>query len=129
MNDFEIAFVAHEVNRAYCEALGDDSQPPWEVAPKWQRESAVKGVEFHSANPKAGPEHSHEEWLKEKDSDGWKYGPVKDAAKKEHPCFVPYAELPKEQQAKDYIFRAIVHALVDCDIKRIKAAMGSAEEG
>jgi hypothetical protein len=29
----EIAKVAHEVNRAYCQALGDFSQPKWEDAP------------------------------------------------------------------------------------------------
>jgi len=49
--------------------------------------------------------------LKVKEADGWKYGPVKDAEKKEHPCFRPYNLLPRDQKAKDYIFRAIVHAL------------------
>ena len=111
MEVVDVARVAHEVNRAYCQALGDTSQPKWEDAPAWQRESAVKGVEFHRNNPDAGPEHSHEEWLKVKKADGWKHGPVKDAEKKEHPCYVPYEKLPVEQKAKDYIFRAIVHAL------------------
>jgi len=112
MNDEQIARVAHEVNRAYCQALGDNSQPEWEEAPDWQRNSAINGVAYHRANPDAGPEHSHNEWLKEKEANGWKYGPVKDEANREHPCFVPYDELPPEQKAKDYIFRAIVHALV-----------------
>ena len=49
--------------------------------------------------------------LFEEQLEGWKYGPVKDAQKKEHPCFLPYAELPPEQKAKDYLFRAVVHAL------------------
>lgn len=106
-----IARVAHEVNRGYCEALEDDSQPLWDNAPDWQKDSAVNGVNFHIANPDAGPEHSHNEWLKEKEEAGWKYGEVKDPEKKEHPCFVPYEELPVEQKAKDYIFRSIVHAL------------------
>lgn len=112
MNFEQIARVAHEVNRAYCEALGDTSQPKWEDAPYWQRSSAVNGVEFHQANPEAGPDHSHNEWLKEKEENGWKFGPVKDAELKEHPCFVPYEELPTEQKAKDFIFRGIVHALL-----------------
>ena len=112
MNDEErIARVAHEVNRAYCQALGDMSQPTWEDAPEWQRSSAINGARFHIANPKAGPDHSHNEWLKEKDATGWKFGPVKDAEKKEHPCCVPYDQLPTEQKAKDYLFSAIVHAL------------------
>lgn len=39
------ARAAHEVNRAYCIALGDTSQPSWDEAPEWQRESAKKGVQ------------------------------------------------------------------------------------
>lgn len=107
----DIARVAHEVNRAHCISIGDDSQPTWDNAPAWQRESAINGVEFHSTNPNAGPEGSHENWLRVKKDDGWKYGPVKDAKKKEHPCFVPYGQLPPEQQAKDRLFVAVVHTM------------------
>lgn len=111
MKPVEIAKVCHEVNRAYCQALGDMSQKPWNDAPQWQRDSAIKGVGFHIENPDAGPDHSHNEWLKEKAITGWTYGPVKNEVQKEHPCIVPYEKLPVEQQAKDYIFRAIVHVL------------------
>lgn len=106
-----IAKVAYEINRAYCEALGDTSQPAWEQAPNWQRDSAINGVRFHLDNPNASPSHSHESWLTEKAATGWKYGPVKAPEAKEHPCFVPYDELPVEQRAKDYLFRAVVHVL------------------
>ena len=111
MTNEQIARICHEVNRAYCEALGDTSQPRWEDAPEWQRNSALNGVTFHRNNPDAGPDHSHNEWLKEKAAAGWKYGPVKDAEYKEHPCFVPYDQLPVEQKAKDYLFRGVVHAM------------------
>lgn len=111
MTPEEIARVAHEINRAYCQALGDFSQQKWEDAPDWQKNSAINGVRFHIENPDAGPSHSHDEWLKEKTATGWKYGPVKDQEKKEHPCFVAYHMLPVEQKAKDYLFRAVVHAL------------------
>jgi hypothetical protein len=111
MKPEDIARVCHEVNRGYCAALGDTSQVPWEEAPDWQRQSAIKGVEFNLANPDAPPSHSHDSWLAEKRATGWKYGPVKDAEKKEHPCFVPYEELPAEQKAKDYLFKATVRAL------------------
>ena len=106
-----VARVCHEVNRAYCQALGDNSQPPWDEAPDWMKSSAATGVGYHLNNPNAGPEASHELWMAEKVATGWKFGPVKDAEKKEHPCMVPFDELPKEQQAKDYIFRAVVHSL------------------
>lgn len=106
-----IAMVAHEVNRAYCAGTGDTSQPSWEDAPEWQKASAMAGVQMHLANPDATPEQSHESWLAQKLADGWVYGEVKDAEKKEHPCVKPYAELPEAQKVKDYLFRAVVHAM------------------
>ncbi len=111
MDSAAIARVAHEVNRAYCASLGDHSQPSWEEAPDWQRKSAITGVEFTIANPDATPSDSHVSWLAEKERDGWKYGPVKDPAKKEHPCFVAYNDLPVEQRTKDYLFQAVVRSL------------------
>ena len=106
----QIAQVVHEANRAYCQTIGDESQVAWADAPEWQRESAIKGVDGILSGAITRPEESHESWLAEKQRTGWTYGPVKDAEKKEHPCFVPYAELPAEQQAKDAIFFAIVRA-------------------
>ena len=107
----KIAKVAHEINRAYCQAIGDNSQPTWENAPEWQKSSAINGVDFHIKNPNAGPDASHNSWLKQKKEEGWKYGPVKNPDTKEPPCFVPYQELPTEQQAKDYLFRQVIHSL------------------
>jgi len=107
-----IAMVCHEVNRAYCEALGDTSQPPWDEAPEWQKNSALLGVNLHTHN-NVGPEASHESWMNQKLAEGWVYGEVKDSEAKTHPCIVPFDDLPKEQQAKDYIFRAVVHSLRD----------------
>lgn len=106
-----VAMVCHEANRAYCVGLGDLSQPSWADAPEWQRVSARKGVEFCRANPDAPPSANHESWLAVKQAEGWKFGPTKDPEKKEHPCFVPYEELPEEQKRKDGLFKAIVGAL------------------
>ena len=111
MHVVQIARVAHEANRAYCQAIGDNSQVAWDDAPDWQRESAIKGVEFTIANPSAPPSASHESWLAEKAATGWKYGPVKDADKKEHPCYVPYEQLPVEQRLKDSLFQGVVRSL------------------
>ena len=112
MNSAIIARVCHEVNRAYCESQGDFSQPSWEQAPDWQRESALLGVRLHTNND-VGPEASHESWTAQKIADGWVYGETKDPEAKAHPCMVPFADLPPAQQAKDFIFRAIVHQLKD----------------
>lgn len=101
------ARAAHEANRAYCLAVGDASQPDWESAPDWQRSSAINGARGVLVDGN-GPRASHESWLKEKADTGWKYGPVKDPAKKEHPCFVEYDELPEAQRAKDDVFTHVV---------------------
>ncbi len=106
-----IASVAHEANRMFCRTHGDFSQPTWDIAPMWQIESALDDVLFHIANPDAGPEASHINWCAMKEADGWMYGLVKDPEAKTHPCMVPFDQLPPEQQAKDHLFRAIVHAL------------------
>jgi hypothetical protein len=104
------ARAAHEVNRVYCIAIGDNSQPSWEDAPQWQKSSACKGVQV--VYDGGGPEQSHESWLKEKINTGWKHGPVKDPEKKEHPCMVAYSDLPEAQKKKDELFISTVLSML-----------------
>lgn len=110
----EIAMVAHQVNKAYCESIGDMSQVDWEDVPDWQHASAICGVEHAINSPDATPEDQHAAWLQHKEKEGWKYGPVKDADKKEHPCFVPYDQLPEAQRVKDRLFLAVCRAMSVC---------------
>ena len=107
-----IARVAHEINRAYCQSLNDDSQPTWEDAEPWQRESAINGVQFHIDMPDASVGASHENWRNEKMDSGWVHGPEKDILKQQHPCLIPFASLPLNQQVKDHLFRQVVHSLI-----------------
>jgi hypothetical protein len=107
----DIAKICHEANRAYCQAIGDNSQPAWDDAPDWQKDSAVAGVRFRMDTPSAPASAQHESWMRDKAAAGWVYGPVKDAEKKQHPCMVPYDDLPEEQRVKDALFAGIVHAL------------------
>ena len=104
----QVARVAHEVNRAYCAALGDHSQKPWAEAEQWQRYSAISGVLAVLDGTALTPEALHESWMAEKGAAGWVFGAVKDAEAKTHPCLVPYADLPAEQRAKDYLFRGVI---------------------
>ena len=114
MRDIQkIARACHEANRAICEAAGDHSQRPWEQAEQWQRDSAIKGVQFAIQHPDAAPSAQHDAWMADKLADGWRYGDVKDAAAKTHPCIVPYDALPFEQRVKDHVFRAIVATLAN----------------
>lgn len=111
MTKLEVAQIAHEINKAFCESIGDRSQLSWDETPQWQRSSAVNGVQFHIDNPNASPSASHESWLKQKTEEGWEYGEVKDVEKKQHPCFRPYDMLPVDQQSKDFLFRQVIHSL------------------
>ena len=43
----------------------------------------------------------HDTWAKGRMDAGWTYGPVRDDAKKQHPCLVPYSELPESEKAYD----------------------------
>ena len=113
MTDEQIARVAHEANRALCEAFGDTSQKKWGEAEDWQRQSAVAGVAFVRDNPDAPASAQHDAWSKHKLAEGWKFGPIKDVNKKEHPCLVSFDELLPEQQAKDYVFKAVVNTLLE----------------
>jgi len=106
-----IAKMCHAVNTAYQELLGEKTQPDWDDADPGIRSSAIAGVQYALANPNVKPEDSHKKWLKSKEAQGWKHGPVKDSVKKTHPCMVPYKELPSEQQTKDKLFLATVRSL------------------
>ena len=109
----QIAKVAFDLNAAICRGLGDDSQPSWEGAADWQKESVIDGVEYHMRWPDALACSSHNNWLRKKYKDGWTYSEVKDPEKKTHPCLVEFDKLPIEQQLKDHVFRQAVHSLME----------------
>lgn len=111
MDIVQIASVCHEANKAWCECAGDRTQKSWGEAEQWQRDSAIKGVQFRLDNPEAGEDSQHNAWMQDKVNDGWIYGEVKDPEAKTHPCIVPFDQLPDFQQKKDKLFCAIVDAL------------------
>lgn len=108
----EIAKAVHEVNKAYCRSIGDYSQPDWELASEEQKASCINAVDFHMKN-EATPEETHNNWMRRKIYEGWGYGEVKDEKFKEHPCIVPYEKLPREQQSKNYLCKAVIRTLMD----------------
>ena len=46
-------------------------------------------------------ENVHDTWAKGRMDTGWAFGPVRDDAKKQHPCLVPYGELSESEKAYD----------------------------
>lgn len=105
-----VACIVHEMNRRWCELIGDNSLRPWDDLPDADAESLLVGVRAAlEGNPKT-PEQSHEAWMQYKAAQGWVYGDKKDPVERTHPCMVPYSDLPPQQKAKDAFFLAIVEA-------------------
>lgn len=45
--------------------------------------------------------NTHENWASQRIELGWRRGPFRDDARKEHPGLVPYDELPEEEKELD----------------------------
>lgn len=96
-----LVLAIHEANKEIQQQTG-------EIIPQLSEhltKSILDGVYFVLDNPNCTPEQQHNNWVHFKRADGWKYGPEKDFERKEHPCLVPYRELPDVQQRKDNVFR------------------------
>lgn len=106
----DLAAICHEANRAYKNALEESGKglEHWPALADDHREAIINGVIFHLENPDAGPEASHNNWLKHHRENGWKFAHTLDRDKKTHPCLIPFSMLPVEQQKKDELFKSIV---------------------
>ena len=45
----------------------------------------------------------HETWSEARMKEGWRFGPERNDAAKEHPCLIPFEELPDSEKAYDRI--------------------------
>ena len=45
--------------------------------------------------------NTHEVWSEGRIKEGWSYGETRDDAKKNHPCLIPYEELPESEKEYD----------------------------
>jgi hypothetical protein len=108
----DIAYVAHEANRAMQSLHGDDVPSlPWVWEGRALRNTAIAGV--RRVLDGISPEENHEQWCIDKLKQGWSYGPVKDIDAKTHPCIVHWEKLPQEERAKVRVFFAIVKTLME----------------
>ena len=109
MYKLKIAEVCHNINKAYCDAIGDHSQSLWKDTPENIKASAIDGVLKVQTGTTAAK--LHQSWCEFKLADGWVFGEEKNVIKKTHPCLVAYDELPHEQKIKDFLFQAVVESL------------------
>jgi len=45
--------------------------------------------------------NAHDLWATQRMSDGWVWGPERNDPQKQHPCLVPYEELPESEKEYD----------------------------
>ncbi|MGD9786204.1 MAG: RyR domain-containing protein [Hyphomicrobiaceae bacterium] len=45
--------------------------------------------------------NAHEVWAAKRVADGWVWGERRDDANKQHPCLIPYEQLPDSEKAYD----------------------------
>jgi hypothetical protein len=124
-----IAQVAYEVCRLYDHVFEAGTLPDGGIDPPWSKvpekgpggkTSVRTSVQHIANNPASTAKDSHTSWMNDKlaecNPDGtpapWKYGEVKNAAKKEHPCLVDYEKLPVVQRVRDRLFVATVRSLL-----------------
>lgn len=105
----DIAEVVHNIQRVFCESIGE-SLPAWAESGNMQQ-TTISGVIALISTPDAEGGFSHDEWMKGKISEGYVWGEVRDHVKKTHPSLVPFNQLPKNEQTKDHLFVATVRSL------------------
>ena len=54
-------------------------------------------------------QNNHDHWARKRMDEGWRYGLMRNDMKKEHPCLVPYDELPEPE--KEYDRKTVMEAL------------------
>lgn len=111
LTDEQIARVAHEVLRAYSEAVGSTHSEPWEDMPETERAREVGEVKAHIALETVSAAKAHELWCVQQHKEGWVWGLKKNDEKKKHPNLVPFDQLSFEQRVKSYMFCAVVRTL------------------
>ena len=124
--NMDIARVCHEANRVLQRFLGEPVNLAWDWCNDALQESVVAGVE--RAVKGSNPKELHDAWRKYRESQGWIYGPEKDAQKKTHPNLVPWSELDPMQRRKDFVFMSIVEILSSATTPPISEAQDESSD-
>jgi hypothetical protein len=57
--------------------------------------------------------HLHDTWVRLRSSEGWTFGPTRNDERKEHPCLIPYDQLPETEKELDrQMTRATLSTLI-----------------
>jgi hypothetical protein len=94
----------HALRREVARIFGDGTVPPdWDDAPEWMHADSARDARELLGNPGMMAEDGHGRWMRQKIAEGWKWGPVRDDEKKEHPSIRPFDQLPPGERLKDLL--------------------------
>jgi hypothetical protein len=111
MTILELAKVAHEMNRVYCQLSGDDSVQPWDKATDTQRKGMIFGVVHQLKMPGADTTSLHRGLFKALSDNGWRFGDKIDHVKGTHPGCLPFQEMSPEYKARTLLFTTLVEQM------------------
>ena len=63
-------------------------------------------------------ENTHDVWAKERMDQGWCWGPARSDEKKEHPCLIPYEDLPESEKVYDRKMKTMMMKTKETTIRR-----------
>lgn len=109
MTSEKIAQIIHGATAPIGRIACGNPIPVWEDLSVGQRCRAAVAVDDLMRNPHIKePEDFHDIWANPLYDDGWVWGPVYSLKTKQHPCLVPYDELPDAEKIKDMIWASLI---------------------
>lgn len=100
------AIFVYEAARLENEAAGRPINPePWGKRDDKFRANMIRAVKHQCGPRRSGsPEALHDAWVRAYRKMGWRYGPIRDPGRKEHPDMVPFCKLGRLEREKDWVY-------------------------
>lgn len=100
----DIAQECHYKNNELMVMNGEEPNPPWDTLDRHTKFMTFKSVLKALENPNLTAKDMHDEWMKNKISDGWTFGDVKDKEQKTHPLIIDFDLMNDIDKMKDQSF-------------------------
>ena len=106
---YDVCKVCHDKNNELMVANGETPRGDWESLDQVDKDLTYKSVKRIIDDRTITAKDIHDEWMTNKESDGWVYGLVKDPVNKTHPLMIPFDEMSDIDKQKDQSFIDIVN--------------------
>ena len=100
----QIAKTAHSIHRAYCLQMGIPTQPKWEDVENEHKDVVRHSIRHIIKGNINNVEESHDNFIKFKHEQGWRFGEVYSIENKLNPRMVCFSRLTLEQRIKEALF-------------------------